>query len=88
MSEERKAKLMMLPAPPGTCPKCAVKHDPLMPHNKDSLFYQYAFYAENNRWPTWADAMAHCPQEIKDAWIEALKKRGIAIDGGQKEERA
>ena len=42
MSEERKAKFMMLPAPPGTCPKCAVKHDPLMPHNKDSLFYQYA----------------------------------------------
>lgn len=23
--------------PEGTCPECAVKHDPQQPHNKDSL---------------------------------------------------
>lgn len=69
------AKFMMMP-PPGTCPECAVKHDPRMPHNKQSLFYQYAFYARNGRWPTWEDAMAHCAEEVKEVWRQALKEAG------------
>lgn len=70
------AKFMMMPPPPGTCPECAVKHDPRMPHNKQSLFYQYAFYARNGRWPTWEDAMAHCAEEVKEVWRQALKEAG------------
>ena len=63
--------------PPGTCPECAVAHDPAQPHNRDSLYYQYNFYDEHGRWPTWADAMEHCTQEIKDFWIQALRERGV-----------
>ena len=39
----------LLPAPKGTCPECAVKHDPDQPHNQQSLFYQYHFYHEHGR---------------------------------------
>ena len=71
---------MMLPPKEGTCEECAVNHDPIMPHNRDSLCYQYAFYAQHNRWPTWADAMAHCPQSIKDHWTSELNNRGIDVN--------
>jgi len=76
---EKKAKFMIMPAPPGTCPECAVKHEPYMPHNRDSLMYQYVFYGKNGRWPTWADAMSHCPDEIKEEWTRALAERGIEV---------
>ncbi|WP_195985336.1 hypothetical protein [Clostridium sp. D33t1_170424_F3] len=65
--------------PPGTCPECAVKHDPEQPHNRDSLCYQYKFYDQHGRWPTWADAMAHCTPEVKAIWREALKEHGVDI---------
>ena len=38
--------------PEGTCPECAVKHDPEQPHNRDSLTYQYKFYDQHGHWPT------------------------------------
>ena len=63
--------------PEGTCPECAVKHDPELPHNRDSLAYQYKFYDKNGRWPTWEDAMAHCSEEVKDAWQQVLRKYEI-----------
>ncbi len=65
--------------PEGTCPECAVKHDPGQPHNRDSLTYQYHFYDKNGRWPTWADAMAHCTDEVKADWTQALKERGVEV---------
>lgn len=65
--------------PEGTCQECAVKHDPEQPHNRDSLAYQYKFYDQHGRWPTWADAMAHCPEEIKKHWTQALRERGVKI---------
>ena len=78
--KERHGMTMFKNTPPGTCPMCAVKHDPEQPHNRDSLAYQYKFYDEFGRWPTWADAMAHCPEDIKRYWTEELGKRGIDID--------
>lgn len=57
--------------PPGTCPECAEIHDPKQPHNKASLVYQYKFYNQHGRFPTWADAMAHCSDETKNQWVEA-----------------
>ena len=36
-------QVRILPPKPGTCPECAVDHDPAMPHNRDSLFYQMRF---------------------------------------------
>lgn len=66
-------------APPGTCPMCANMHDPQLPHNKDSLLYQYKFYDEHGRWPTWRDAMSHCSEEMKTFWIEALREKGVEV---------
>lgn len=65
---------------PGTCPMCAVKHGPEQPHNRDSLTYQYKFYDEHGRWPTWGDAMAHCTDDVKDFWRVALMKRGVSSE--------
>ena len=66
--------------PDGACPLCAVKHDPAQPHNQQSLAYQYKFYDQNGRWPTWADAMAHCTKEVKAYWTEELKKHGVVVE--------
>jgi len=66
--------------PPGVCPMCAGTHEPHEPHDQQSLAYQYKFYDLHGRWPTWADAMAHCPDGLKASWAEALKSLGISVD--------
>lgn len=71
---------MLKKIPDGTCPICAVKHEPEMPHNRNSLVYQYNFFDEHGRFPTWADTMAHCPDMIKKLWIKELKKYGIEVE--------
>lgn len=86
--EEHKAAFMMMPPKPDVCQECAVKHDPMMPHNRDSLYYQYAFYSKHGSWPTWADAMAHCPDDIKEFWIESLTDKGIEIGNETVKEEA
>jgi hypothetical protein len=65
--------MMLLPPPPGVCPICAHDHDPTWPHNKDSVYYQYRFYGTHGRWPTWADAIAHCDQPTRDHWERELR---------------
>jgi len=69
----------LLKTAPGTCAECGVTHVPTQPHNQQSLAYQYDFYGKNGRWPTWADAMAHCDESVKAQWTAALKERGIAV---------
>ncbi len=78
--KEKHGMTLLGNTPPGTCPMCAVTHDPEMPHNLQSLAYQYKFYDIHGRWPTWADAMAHCSDEIKAYWCSALAERGIVVD--------
>jgi hypothetical protein len=73
----------LLPAPPGTCPECAVAHEPEMPHNAQSLHYQYHFYGRHGRWPDWRDAMAHCTQQMKTVWINRLTLMGVDVEGGK-----
>lgn len=68
--------------PPGTCPECAVAHAPEQPHNPQSFAYQYKFYDQHGRWPTWADAMEHCSPTVKAHWIAELAKRGITVGAG------
>lgn len=70
---------MLLPCAPDVCQCCAVKHDPDMPHNQQSLYWQYWFYGQHQRWPTWKDAMAHCTPEMKAHWVSELKKYGIEV---------
>jgi hypothetical protein len=69
--------------PPGTCQECAVEHPPENPHNQQSLHYQYQFMEKHGRWPTWADAMAHCAPEMKALWIKELATFGITVEGGE-----
>ncbi len=71
--------MTLLPAAAGTCPQCATTHAPEMPHNQQSLYWQYHFYGTNGRWPTWTDAMAHCTDEVKQHWIRELAKHGIIV---------
>jgi hypothetical protein len=56
-----------------------LRHTPESPHNQQSLHYQYKFHERHGRWPTWADALAHCPEAIRADWTAALKKRGIEV---------
>ena len=71
---------MLGKTPEGTCPECATKHLPEHPHNQQSLAYQYKFYDENGRWPTWDDAMKHCTEEMKTRWKEELTKAGVKFN--------
>jgi hypothetical protein len=61
------------------CQKCAVDHDQEMPHDKTSLYYQYWFRGQHGRWPTWSDALADCTDDVKEAWTEVLKRKGIDL---------
>lgn len=72
--------LQMLPPAPHLCQCCAVDHPEKQPHNAQSLYYQYWFAASNHRKPTWADAMAHCTEEVKAPWLAQFAKCGIDID--------
>ncbi len=67
--------LRLLPPKPGTCPKCATAHAATDPHNAASLYYLYRFKAAHGRWPTWADALAHCDQVTQDKWEVVLRVR-------------
>lgn len=77
--QERFGMSIIGKTPPGTCPMCAAKHEPHFPHNRDSLAYQYQFYDQHGSWPTWADAIDHCPENIKEYWKQALRNRGVEI---------
>ena len=70
-------RMMLLPPKPGTCPVCATEHDPALPHNRCSLYYQMRYYRKHGRFPTWADAMAHCSDEMKAYWTNALTEKGV-----------
>lgn len=78
--KEKHGLMLLGNTPEGTCPMCATAHEPDQPHNQQSLAYQYKFYDEHGRWPTWRDAMAHCTEEIKAFWIAELENRGVSLD--------
>ena len=68
--------MMLLPPAKDTCPICATKHEAEQPHNAQSMYYLYRFYGVRGRWPTWADAVAHCSPEVKEHWERELRSRG------------
>jgi len=70
----------LMPPRPGACQVCATTHDPAFPHNRDSLYYQTAFKLKHNRYPTWADAMAHCTEEMKAEWTLHLTAHELMGD--------
>ena len=56
-------------------------HDPALPHNVNSLYYQMKFFQKNERSPKWADAMEHCDEAVKAKWVRALAEHGIQVYG-------
>lgn len=74
-------RLILAPPRKGACPVCAVRHDDRQPHNPNSLYYRTRFYQENGRYPTWADAMAHCAPDVRAVWRTELLKLGVDVDG-------
>lgn len=81
-AEEKPATMHMLPAAAGKCQECAGDHAPDAPHNAQSLHYQYAFYSKHGRWPTWKDALAHCPEPVAKLWEEELRRLGAWSEPG------
>jgi hypothetical protein len=63
------------------CPECGQQHPPELPHKAHSIDYQLRFYARHGRAPTWEDSMAHCSEEIKEAYRHLLV-RGWKQDPG------
>jgi hypothetical protein len=61
--------------PEGACPVCAIVHGKDQPHRLQSLAYYFKFYDMFGRWPDPDDATAHCPDEVKDYWREAMASR-------------
>ena len=70
---------MLLPPAADKCQCCAVKHPPEHPHNQQSLYWQYWFWGQHGRWPTWADAMEHCTPDMKAFWVAELAKHNITV---------
>lgn len=77
MPEKHLNPFTLLPPKKGVCQECAADHPEDNPHNRYSLYYQYHFYNEHGRWPTWEDAMAHCDDETKTKWSEALEAKTL-----------
>ena len=79
----KKKFMTLLPPNPGVCQECAVAHEPEMPHNAQSLYYQTKFNMAHGRGATWKDAMEHCSKEMKADWIKALKEKGVDLKAGK-----
>ena len=75
--EKHLSPFQLFPVKPGACPECSVKHAEQQPHYKDSLYYKYRFYNEHGRCPNWADAMAHCDEDVQEYWKTKLTKCGV-----------
>lgn len=73
----------LMPAREGTCETCATAHEPELPQNAQSLFYQTRFNIEHGRPATWIDAMAHCASELQALWRAKLIELGVDVDGGK-----
>ncbi|PNU02495.1 hypothetical protein [Novosphingobium guangzhouense] len=74
--------MFVLPPHPDKCQVCASDHEPELPHNAQSIYYQMTFNMEHGRGPTWLDAMEHCTEEMRALWRDALMERGVDVDGG------
>ena len=87
-SEPHIGEFSLLPPPLDYCQTCAVQHEPHEPHNQQSLFYHYVFFNEHGRWPTWADAMAHCTEEVQALWTAELANFGVVVEQPSTEEES
>lgn len=73
----RPVVMKLLPPQAGKCYQCAVDHEADQPHNRGSLYYQSRFVMAYGRAPGWSDAVAHCPDAVRERWADELKKAGV-----------
>jgi hypothetical protein len=78
MSEPSSRALLdrLLPLPAGVCTVCGRNHEPDLPHDAESLYYRHSFQVAHGRWPTWADACAHTPLQVRMFWKTELSELG------------
>lgn len=67
----------LLPPPPNACQQCAREHEANLPHDQQSLYWQYWFRKQHGRWPRWPDAMRHCDEWMRNFWHQHLRKLGM-----------
>jgi len=70
-------RAMLLPPAEGLCRICATDHQPQEAHHAVSLFYGMRFRMRYGRAGTWADAVAHLPVELREAWRKAVERSGF-----------
>lgn len=58
-----------------------MKHKVCAPHDSDSVYYQYTFFARHKRMPTHSDAVAHCSPGMQQVWKKLMRQ--ILRDRGQ-----
>jgi hypothetical protein len=74
--------MTLLPPPEGLCQECATKHEPELPHNAQSLYYQTARHMQGLP-ANWLTAMEHCSEEMRAMWTDALVAAGVDVAGGK-----
>jgi hypothetical protein len=79
---EKETRMWVLPPAPDKCQICATTHEPELPHNAQSIYYQMTFNMAHGRAPTWIDAMEHCTAEMRDYWSAELILMGVDVYGG------
>ena len=82
------ADFKIMPPPAAACQICGKHpaHHKNAPHDAQSIYFQYAFFSEHARWPTWKDAVAHCPPEVRKVWEKELRLRGAWTEPQEDEE--
>ena len=82
----------LLPPPPDSCQVCGREHGAEHPHDAKSMYYQTVFHNEHGRLPTWEDAMAHCADDMKQLWLDAMDRVQLELTklnlAGAKHERS
>lgn len=71
---------MSLPAAvskrPDRCTECGIRHERADPHDPESGTYRAWVRLTFGRDPTWQDALAHCPRQVREVWEETLRLNG------------
>lgn len=75
----------LLKPDPSKCQECGADHKPDFPHNRDSLYYQYNFYDQHGRWPTWDDATEHVAPEMKEKFFAIMTELKFTITNNDNE---
>lgn len=71
----------VIPPVEGACQTCAAHHEPHEPHNPQSVYWNTKRHIEGKPAPTWADALAHVKDPLRQRWVDELARRGVTVEG-------